>query len=211
MRADDLAFGTPDWSSGLDLEEILEEAPRDATVLGWAFNSVLRLAERKKVELPDYRAFTPFTPYPLHDYLRLLALAAERLDPQSPPRWNLFLLGSEVYPAFGDSLMGRMVSTALRQGAQARDTLKWLAQSYRLTSEHTRAEVVMNVDGRVIVHLSEVWSFPDVYHVGVFEGAARAISPARIRVRVCPVSRKECFIELVRRTHEATRPSLRPE
>ncbi len=209
MPADDFAFGTPDWSLGLDLEERLAAAPHDSTVLGWAFNSVLRLAERKKVELPYSQAYTPFSPYPLRDYLRLLATAAERLDPSAPPRWNLYLLGTEVYSAFGDSLMGRMVSNALRQGAHARDTLKWVAQSYRLTSDHTRAEVVMNQDGRVIVHLREVWSFPDVYHVGVFEGAARAVSPARIRVRVCPVSRKECFIELLRRPHDSPSTTTR--
>ncbi len=205
MRSDDLAFGTPDWSLGLDLEHRLDQAPKDGKVLGWMFNSVLDLADRRGVPLHEASRFTPFASYPLADYLRLLALAAERMDATASPRENLYALGLEVYGAFTESFMGRMVSTALGQGGSARDALRWVARSYRLTSEHTRAIVVLNVEGRAIVHLRNVWSFPDVYHVGVFEGAARAVSEEPMRVRVCPVSLHECFIELARASDEPRR------
>lgn len=197
-RPESLAFATPDLDGPLDLDARLAAAPPDAHVLGWLVNSVTARAAAAGVIVGSGRPLGPVTKVPLADYLRILAEAASKLAPDEPPRKNLYTLGLGVYPAFVESKAGRAILATVGTLADPRRALSLVAKSYGLTGGHTIAEVVVDVDGLAIVHLQNVWSFPDVYHVGLFAGAAQAVSNDPIRVQVCPVSMHECYVELRR-------------
>jgi uncharacterized protein (TIGR02265 family) len=95
--------------------------------------------------------------------------------PTEPPLRTLRELGRGAYPAFAESLVGKVVLSSLGSGHDgARSGLAWVARVYKMTSNHASASVQELSSDVAVVELKDVWTFPDAYHVGIFEGAARA-------------------------------------
>jgi hypothetical protein len=69
----------------------------------------------------------------------------------------------------------------------ARTGLKWIAQVYKLTSNHAIARFQEKSDTVAVVELEDVWSFPDSYHVGIFEGAANGFG-GKVAAKIEPRS-----------------------
>jgi len=158
----------------LSLEKRLSAAPRDGLVKGWLFRSIVESAKRLDVEL-DVSRRVAFKDYPLADYLELLGTAACLVQPQQTPKETLRLLGRSVYPAFAQSLVGKVIISGFGSGREgARTGLRVVTQVYKLTSNHAVAHLTQGSDGVSRVELENVWTFPDSYHAGIFEGAAEA-------------------------------------
>jgi len=144
-------------------------------VKGWLILSVIEAARRNGVADLTPKRYVGFKDYPLREHLELLGQAAVRVRPLEAPLRTLRELGRGVYPAFAESLVGKVVLSGLGSGRDgARGGLPWVARVYKMTSNHATATVSELADGATVVELDGVWSFPDTYHVGIFEGAARA-------------------------------------
>jgi uncharacterized protein (TIGR02265 family) len=179
----------------LSLRQRISGAPSNGLVKGWLFHSVIDGAKRHGVELGGARRFA-FKDYSVADYLDLLGEAAVRVHPQRSPKETLRLLGRGVYPSFANSLVGKVIVTGLGSGhAGARSGLRWVAHVYKLTSNHAVAKVTEQGDHVSIVDLEDVWSFPDSYHAGIFEGAADAFG-GRVSVDVASRSLSSATLTL---------------
>ena len=159
----------------LELRKRLDGAPSDGLVKGWLFQSVVKTANAHGVDVAGVRRWHGIKDYPVADYLELLAEAAVRVYPERPARETLRMLGRGVYASFADAVLGKVVLATLGDGHHAaRAGLKWVTHVYKLTSNHAVAKFTEISDRAAVIHLSNVWSFPDAYHVGIFEGAAHA-------------------------------------
>jgi uncharacterized protein (TIGR02265 family) len=126
------------------------------------------------VDLDGSRHLT-FKDYPLAEYLELLGRAACLVQPQLTPKETLRLLGRSVYPTFAQSLVGKVFISGFGSGHEgARTGLRLVTHVYKLTSNHAVANLTQGSDGVSRVELENVWTFPDSYHAGIFEGAAEA-------------------------------------
>ncbi len=158
----------------LSLKERIAGTPPDGLVKGWLVHSIVENAKRHGVELVAPRRYFGFKDYPVAEYLALLAQAAVRVDPLRPPADTLRKLGRAVYPSFAGSIMGKVILAALPTGHDgARTGLTWITRVYKMTSNHAVARFTEHSEHTSVIHLENVWSFPDTYHVGIFEGAAQ--------------------------------------
>ncbi len=158
----------------LMLAERIAQAPEDGLVKGWLCQSVVENARRFGVELALERRYLGFKDYPVKEYLELLGQAACLVRPEEPPRATLRVLGHGVYASFAQSLFGKVLIAGLGKGREGAQTgLLLVAQVYKMTSNHAVADVEKPSRDVTVIKLSDVWSFPDAYHVGIFEGAAR--------------------------------------
>jgi len=158
----------------LRMPERLAQAPTDGVVKGWLCQSIIENAKRHGVDLVLERRYFGFKDYPIREYLELLAQAAVMVRRDEPAWQTLRVLGQGVYTSFSQSLFGKVITAGLGKNHEgARTGLRLVAHIYKRTSNHAVAEVIEPAEDVAIVELSHVWSFPDAYHVGIFEGAAR--------------------------------------
>lgn len=172
-----IGAGDRSWldDPSLALRERIEQAPADGLVKGWLFQSVVENAKRHGVELDVEHRYLGFKDYPVREYLELLGQAAVRVKRDRPPAATLRELGRGVYASFSQSLFGKVVLAGLGSGhAGARTGLLWITRVYKMTSNHAVATFSEPMENVAVIELSNVWSFPDAYHVGIFEGAATA-------------------------------------
>lgn len=189
-------FSHPDWSEPLDTETRLESAPAKGMVKGWLLKSVVRRADQRGITLTE-KKYHGFRSYPVQEYLRLLDQAAQQLEPKVPPKETLRRLGHEVYPAFRDSTVGRVVLAGFgEQGDASLRGLRWLSKGYRVASPHTRVRAAVVEPGHALLHLDRVWSFPDSYHVGIFQGAAEGHWNSHVDIKTYAVSPCEVWLDL---------------
>jgi uncharacterized protein (TIGR02265 family) len=160
--------------STLRLAERLAQVPAQGLVKGWLFQSAIDNAARNGVTLATERRYMGFKDYPVREYLQLLGQAAVRVRADRPALETLRLLGRGVYENFGQSLFGKVILTGLGSGhSGARTGLKLITHVYKMTSNHAIARFHEPSDEIAVIELEDVWSFPDTYHVGILEGAAR--------------------------------------
>lgn len=168
---------TKPWldDSSLGLRDRLAQAPKDGLVKGWLIHSIMENAKRQGVELAMERKYLGFKDYPVAEYLELLGQAAVRLQGNGSAKEALRELGRGVHGSFSQSLVGKVVLAGLGSGHDgARTGLRWITRVYKMTSNHATASIEEPTDHVAVISLSNVWSFPDAYHVGIFEGAAAA-------------------------------------
>jgi len=158
----------------LALRDRLAGAPADGLVKGWLFQSVAENAKRNGVELRTARRYLGFKDYAVAEYLELLGQAAVMVRPGQPARETLRALGRGVFASFSSSLFGKVILSSMgRDHAGARTGLRWITQVYKMTSNHAVARITEPAEDTAMIELENVWSFPDAYHVGIFEGAAQ--------------------------------------
>jgi uncharacterized protein (TIGR02265 family) len=157
----------------LQLAQRISGAPDGGLVKGWLFQSVLEQASASGAVLDTSRRYLGFKDYAVAEYLELLAQAAVRAHPDLPAVETLRLLGRGVYDTFAKSLFAKVIMASLGSGhSGARTGLRWIAHVYKLTSNHAIARFQEVSETVAMIELESVWSFPDSYHVGIFEGAA---------------------------------------
>lgn len=177
------------------MTERLAGAPVDGLVKGWLCQSIIENAKRHGVDLELERRYLGFKDYPVREYLELLAQAAVTVRRHEPAWQTLRVLGHGVYDSFSQSLFGKVITAGLGKGHDgARTGLRMIAYVYKRTSNHAVVRVTEPSDDVAIVELSDVWSFPDAYHVGIFEGAARGFG-GDVRVEIARRSLSEASLK----------------
>jgi uncharacterized protein (TIGR02265 family) len=129
--------------------------------------------------------------YPGRELLEVLVEAATLAFPEVPLREGLRRLGHQVFPAVKGTAAGTFLFSVA--GSNVRAALGLTSRAYALFGSHARAELSAVADDTVIVELRNVWSFPDCYHVGIFEGGVSAFG-GRATVAVCRHS--DCDVDL---------------
>lgn len=168
----------------LALAERIAKAPANGRVKGWLMQSLVDNAKRHGVDIAGDRRYLGFKDYPVGEYLELLAEAAVRVRPGRPAEETLRALGQGVYPSFAQSLFGKVILVGLGKGHDgARKGLRMITHVYKMTSNHAVARFTELSENEAIIELSNVWSFPDSYHVGIFEGAAQGFQ-GRVKVEI---------------------------
>lgn len=178
----------------LALAERIARAPHDGRVKGWLMQSIVDNARRHGVDVAGDRKYLGFKDYPVREYLELLAEAAVRVRPGRPAEETLRTLGQGVFPSFAESLFGKVILVGLGKGHDGAKTgLRLITQVYKRTSNHAVARFSKPSDNEAIIELSNVWSFPDSYHVGIFEGAAQGFQ-GRVTVEIRSRSLSEAVL-----------------
>jgi uncharacterized protein (TIGR02265 family) len=179
----------------LSMAERLAQAPSDGLVKGWLCQSIIENAKRHGVDLVLERRYFGFKDYPVREYLELLAQAAVTVRREEPAQRTLRVLGQGVYESFSQSLFGKVIMAGLGKGHEgARTGLRLIAHVYKRTSNHAIARFTEPADDVALVELSNVWSFPDAYHIGIFEGAARGFG-GDVRVEIEKSSLSEASLK----------------
>jgi uncharacterized protein (TIGR02265 family) len=171
-------FRRPDFGRDLDPEPYLARLPADAYCKGMFFHDVLKLVERAGTPearqiLADVprRRYLPFKDYPLREHMELTARIAPVLHPNVPTREGMRRLGWIAYPAFAESMVGRVVfgifgddlDLIFEHGPKSFGVslTRGRAVATRLGTRHWRYE------------FTDFFGYLDSYYVGVMEGPIR--------------------------------------
>ncbi len=184
-------FCEPDWNAPLDVEGLLAHMPRESTVRGVFFQNAVEQVKRKLGRDPFQREYYKLLSYPSAELVQVLRQAAQTLYPELPLRQGLRRLGQTVFPALRETAAGTFLFSVA--GKNVRSAFKLTSRAYELFSSHGRAEVGAVEDNVVYLELRRIWTFPDCYHVGIFEGALVSYE-TRGRVEVKRLS--DCDVDL---------------
>jgi uncharacterized protein (TIGR02265 family) len=159
----------PDWSAPLDVAERIRIVPREARVKGMFFDAPIAEAFRRSGQHMAKRAYFPFKDYALTEHIQVLAACAMAGYPDVPLREGLRQLGRDAFRTFLESLAGRVLFSVAGRNFDA--ALALVSRSYSIAGPVGTATVVGRTPDAAVIHLKDIYNFPDAYHVGVFEAA----------------------------------------
>jgi uncharacterized protein (TIGR02265 family) len=166
----------------LEYEERIRLAPESGSVRGMFFREVLRLSPQLAAGRGRY---VPFSSYPMREYMSVLLAGARASHPRSAPAEALRLMGHSVYEAFANSLAGKSLFGIIQH--EYVRVLELTPKAYPLTMQPGRVEVIFESDTKAIAQLRDVWPFPESFHLGIWEGAYKALS-VRGHVEMVPLT-----------------------
>jgi uncharacterized protein (TIGR02265 family) len=176
-------FRLPDWNAPIDLTERLHRVPAEHTIKGMFIRQILEEARAASGTAPASDCYAPFQDYPVREWLELLVGCAPLAHPQLPVREGLRRFGQSAYAMFAASVIGQVLGGFADQDAGAR--MRLLPRIYRIAGRPGSVDASFPGSHRAIVHLRDVWDFPDAYHVGFCEGGLRAIGVSgQVKVRL---------------------------
>ncbi len=176
-------FRFPDWRAPIDLADRVRRAPAEHTVKGMFFQQALEAACSATGEARAPSRYAPFEDYPLRDWLGLLVRAAEVAYPGEPVREGLRRIGRRAREAFASSVIGNVLLSPVDHDVSAR--LRLAPRIYRMMGRGGSVDASFPTPTRALLHLRDVWDFPDAYHVGIFESVLCALGiSGQVRVRV---------------------------
>lgn len=149
----------------------IAEAPESGTVRGLYFTEILRLAP--DAMNAERRRFIPFSKYPLREFMRLLVDAGQLAHEGRDPADALQRLGRTTYTTFAASMAGMTLLAGL--SVDIVRLLDLLPKIYPLTMDPGSARVLWRGEAEAVVHLRDLWTFPEAYQVGVWLGALEAL------------------------------------
>ncbi len=163
-------FSAPAFHQELRVEDYVERVPRDATIRGLFLNAVLEpLGPRRQELAAGKRRIVPFKNYPLSDQVRLIPEVASRVYPDLTIREGIRRLGHEVYPAFAQSLLGRVLFSTVGNDPLAMTEAG--CKAFCLAASVGTVKILDLRTGHAQLHLREMYNYIDCYQVGVVEGA----------------------------------------
>jgi uncharacterized protein (TIGR02265 family) len=174
-------YEIPPWNAPYDIDREIAAAPADGTIRGMFFSSVIERAKKERGVVLDGQSYTAFGKYPLRDYLLLLARSAAVLYPGVPVREGLRRLGSSVYNEFLETMVGRAIFSIA--GKSFARVVAISPRAYDACYDPVHVET--RVEGNIAhVTMAPMWVFPDTFHVGVWEGAAKLYgTTADVRIK----------------------------
>lgn len=180
-------FLEPPWDAPLDVFACFDDVPTDATMSGLFLSSVVKAAQRAKLDLPSARGtYIAFRRYPLREHCQLLIEAAAGIFPDHNVRQGLRRLGRGAPQTLIESMLGRVVFGSVEGPI---DTIRAMAKSYPLHMTPGSLEIVEEAPGRVVLAVRRVHHFLDSHNVGVFEGVLRHSGAEGGRVTIRSFSR----------------------
>jgi uncharacterized protein (TIGR02265 family) len=169
----------PDFAGDIDEKAYIERVPPDAFCKGMFFHDVLamvrRLAPASEGQLKASMRprYLPFKDYPLREHMELTARAARLVYPNRPTREGLRMLGWLAFPAFAESMVGRVVFGVL--GNDLDDTFRVGPRSFELSMTRGRARAERIADRHWRYEFHDIFGYLDCYYVGVMEGPIRRL------------------------------------
>lgn len=174
-------FSPPDWSAPLDIATWRDETPNGAAIRGMFFRAMLDASGVGH----ELGRFVPFKKYPATEWQRVAVICAKRIAPGRSVRQGLRELGRHAFPAFADSMVGRVILSVAGRDLEA--ALRLLPRAYDVAGSMASAELLDVSPGRAQLRLRDCWDFAEAHEVGVFEGVLAAFGK-RGQVFVRPIS-----------------------
>jgi uncharacterized protein (TIGR02265 family) len=167
-------FESPDFSTDVDPRPYLDRVPLNARAKGMFFHDLVKAAERVATRLsPAIRAkaeqrYVSFKDYPLRDHMELSAALAGPLYPGVPTREGMRRLGCLAYPAFAESMVGRVVFGVL--GHDLDRVLEIAPKGIELSLSRGRAVSRRVGHAHFRFEMHDIFGYLDSYWVGVVQG-----------------------------------------
>jgi uncharacterized protein (TIGR02265 family) len=187
------SFGAPDFSKPFDLSAYLANTPEDATCKGLYFQDVIKAVRSagrtvSVDRLPQLeRRYMAFSDYSLREHMELTTQVASILYPGLSMREGLRRLGWLVFPAFAESLVGKVIFTIF--GQELDRVYELGPRSFPASMSRGRAETKHVGDRHWRITFSEIYGFLDSYYVGVIEGPIRRVrKTADVRLHASSLS-----------------------
>lgn len=180
----DPGFTVPDWSAPLDAAAQITGAPENGTIKGLFFQDIIDACAGWPGKLPLARPrYVQFMDYPMREYMELVVAAAGVLHPREPLRSGLRRLGRLAYPTLAGTLIGRAIFGVA--GHDFGTILSLASRAYGVSLKPGEVTLVERTEGRGVLQLRQLWTFPATYHVGVIEGALITVGRrGEVKVRV---------------------------
>ena len=148
-------------------------------------------AENRSGTRPGRGKYLAFRDYPVPEFLEVAAESASLAYPEVSPREGVRRLGQLQYPAFLESHIGRVVMSF---GVEFERALPIVSKAYHLAGAGASGGLLELSERQAVIALRDVWDFPDVHEVGVFEGVLQAFKKSgRVLVRVLSM----CDVDLM--------------
>ena len=162
-------FAEPEWDAPIDFEARLAAVPADATVRGMFLQQLLEGMSGDAAVAVRGRRYLAFKSYPMRDYVELLALSCTRSARGIAHGQCVRRLGRMVYPTYAATITGTAIFAAA--GRNFRRMLELCPAAYRVSTPSAEVSIVEIENGRARIALRRLWNLPDLYQVGIFEGA----------------------------------------
>jgi uncharacterized protein (TIGR02265 family) len=179
-------FRHPDWTAPIDVGELAERlcrVPAEHTIKGMFIQRILEEARAATGTAPASARYALYQDYPLREWIEILVRCAPLSYPLSPVREALRRFGQSAYATFAASVVGQVLIGSMDQ--HKRERIRLLPCFYRVAGRAGSVEASFPAPYRAIVHLRDVWDFPDAYHVGVCEGGLRVLGiSGQVKVRM---------------------------
>ncbi len=167
----DQGFERIDFSAPLDVAEYARCLPQNAMARGMFFRTLIDATEREAGKRPKVPDYVHFKEYPILDFFGLVSKCAPLAYPGTPLREALRRFGRDVFPMLSQTMIGRTIfGVALRDWPR---TLDLSSRGYSVSIRPGTAQLLELHDRSALMALRDVWSYPDCYQVGIFEGAMR--------------------------------------
>lgn len=162
-------FYPPDLLAPLDTQERLVHVPNGRTVKGMVLDSVAEVVVescgRGEASFGPYSAFAD---YPLRELIELLPQAAAVAFPHMPPRKAVCLMGRRAFFTIRRSMAGKALFAIA--GRRFDGALPLVTRAYAMVSG-TSVKLTLRSSQEAVIELRDIWTYPDCYHVGLFEAA----------------------------------------
>jgi uncharacterized protein (TIGR02265 family) len=186
-------FVEPDWKAPVDVAAAVNAAPTNETVKGYLLQAVLEEAKKAGKAWPGRAKYVGFKDYSIREHVETIAMGARVIYPELPIREGLRRLGRRAYPALLESLVGKVVFGAL--GRDLESALKIVSRGYQISATKGSAQLLDVGSNHALIKIWDIWTWPDAYHVGIFEGALTIYDKVgRIRVRLVQPTEAELQI-----------------
>jgi uncharacterized protein (TIGR02265 family) len=160
-----------DFSAPLDVAAYARALPAGALARGMFFSSVIATTERLSGKRPNVPDYVHFKEYPILDFFTLVAKCAPLAFHGTPMREALRRFGQDVFPMLSQTMIGKTIfGVAMRDWPR---TLDLASRGYPVSIRPGSARLLELHPRSAIISLRDVWSYPDCYQVGIFEGAMR--------------------------------------
>lgn len=177
------AFGLPDWSAPLLLEDRLKNVPATSHAKGVFFRAAVNEALRLGGKAPGRGDYNLLADYPTTELIQVLAESASIAYPNLSVREGLRRIGREMFPRARDTAAGTFLFAFAAKNI--RTAFRLTGRAYKLFATGPTVTVVEDTGDRFVIELRVVWTFPEAFHVGIFEGGLIAFAQAgEVRVRV---------------------------
>lgn len=185
-------FIAHDDEAPLDVAAVRGDVPEGATIKGLFFSDLQRAMKAKGLRVPDGH-YASFKDYAVTDFIDLLVEHAPQLCPRPTLRGAIRAVGGLAYPAFADTMIGRMLFGVL--GGDVQRMMGTAGKAYDYSVNPGRATRVEKTERSALMALENIWIFPDCYQLGVFEGGVRAVGrEPDVRYRVHAPGRVDLLV-----------------
>jgi uncharacterized protein (TIGR02265 family) len=164
-------FAVPSFTAPLDLEAHLALVPAHATVKGTIAQATVDALVSAGKPAPAEK-FTPFRDYPMRSLIELNYRSAQTIYPDVPVREGLRRLGKVVFPAFTQTLLGKVMYGVF--GNNVASIFKIANKSYDMTQNVGRCRTEVVGGNAVRISFVDTYTFLSSYHFGIIEGTLEA-------------------------------------